>query len=48
MYRWGQKGSYSIKAVPPLLAPDLSFDDLEVADSGLDNLWCASWRRCGG
>ena len=32
VYRWGQKGSYSIKAVLPLVVPDLSYDGLEVAD----------------
>lgn len=28
------KGSYSIKAVLPALVPDLSYDDLEIADGG--------------
>lgn len=31
VYLWQQKGSYSIKAVLPLLAPDLSYDGMEVA-----------------
>jgi hypothetical protein len=32
VYHWQQKGSYSIKAVLPILVPELTYDGLEVAD----------------
>ena len=32
VYRWQMRGSYSIKAVLPVLVPDLSYDDLAVSD----------------
>ena len=32
VYLWQQKGSYSIKAVLPILVPELTYDGLEVAD----------------
>jgi len=32
VYRWQMRGSYSIKAVLPALVPDLSYDDMAVAD----------------
>ncbi len=34
-YHRDMRGSWSIKAVLPTIAPDLSYDDLEVADGGM-------------
>jgi predicted RecB family nuclease len=34
VYDWQMAGSASLKAVLPALIPDLSYDELEVADGG--------------
>ena len=34
-YHPAMKGSWSIKAVLPTIAPDLAYDDLEVANGGM-------------
>ena len=34
-YSWQMKGSYSIKAVLPILVPDLSYKGLEISDGDL-------------
>ena len=34
-------GSFSIKAVLPVIAPELGYDDLEVADGQLASIWYA-------
>ncbi|WP_432822670.1 DUF2779 domain-containing protein, partial [Trichloromonas sp.] len=38
LYRWPMRGSYSIKAVLPALAPDLSYQGLGVADGQMARL----------
>jgi len=43
-YSWQMKGSYSIKAVLPVLVPDLSYNGLEVSDGGM--AMEAYWRMC--
>lgn len=35
VYLWRQKGSYSIKAVLPVLVPELTYDGLDVADGDM-------------
>lgn len=34
-YSWQMMGSYSLKAVLPVLVPELSYDELEVGDGGM-------------
>lgn len=34
-YSWQMEGSYSIKAVLPVLVPELSYKELEIADGGM-------------
>lgn len=43
-YSWQMKGSYSIKAVLPVLVPELSYDGLEVSDG--DMAMVAFRRMC--
>jgi len=43
-YSWQMKGSYSIKAVLPVLVPELSYDGLEVSDG--DMAMVAYRRMC--
>jgi len=43
-YSWEMMGSYSIKAVLPVLAPALSYDTLEIGDGG--TAMEAYWKMC--
>lgn len=44
VYLWRQKGSYSIKAVLPVLVPELSYEGMEIA--GGDMAMGAYYRMC--
>jgi hypothetical protein len=35
LYDWRFRGSYSLKVVLPVLAPDLSYDVMEIHDGGM-------------
>jgi hypothetical protein len=42
IYHWQFHGSYSIKKVLPALAPELSYDQLEISDGGMAS---SEWLR---
>lgn len=35
IYLWQSKGSYSIKSILPILVPELSYKDMDIADGGM-------------
>jgi hypothetical protein len=47
IYHWKMKGSYSQKAVLPVLVPDLSYGGMEVADGGMAMDASAKMCACG-
>ncbi|MBF0555590.1 MAG: hypothetical protein HQK96_13710 [Nitrospirae bacterium] len=43
-YSWEMMGSYSIRAVLPVLVPELTYDSLEIHDGGM--AMDAYWQMC--
>jgi hypothetical protein len=45
VYRWKMEGSYSLKYVLPALAPELTYEGMQISDGGMAaNAWLRLWE----